>query len=359
MRPTAFNEFGLVATPNMTTSLLKAMPAFIASTRDPSLSATLLSRRELFYAEGADATQDRPAHVRAGSSLAWFRGKLAVIQDDANFIALIDPVGGEADTLALPEGEGGLRQFDDLRGNKCFKLDLEACFSVSLPDGDWLLALGSGSSERRESVALVDPAGRARLIQASGLYARLRAEKAFSGGEMNIEGAVCVDGRVRLFNRGNGAWRDGEPPRNASCDMAWPEFWAYLQDPERQPVPPLLDIARYGLGELRGAALTFTDAAATEFGLLYTASAEASPDAVSDGVVTGSAIGILGRQRSGRWIELRDTEGRLVLEKIEGLCPAQSRDGVLYVVVDADDPARPSLLCEVALRGPWHPFSKS
>lgn len=333
----------------------EAMVPLIASTQDPALSATLVSRRELFYSAGADTALDRPAHVRAGSSLAWFGGRIAVVQDDANFVALIDPDSGQIDALPLPAGESGLRQFDGLRGNKRFKLDLEACFSVPVDGGEILVALGSGSSGQRETVALIDASGQTRLVDASGLYARLRTEKAFSGGELNVEGAVFIDGRVRLFNRGNGAWRDGEPPRNASCDVPWPEFEAYLQAPARHPIPALLDITQYDLSELHGVPLTFTDVAATGSGLLYTAAAEASKDAVTDGIVTGSAVGILGGIAGGRWIELRDASGRLVAEKIEGICPARDRNGLIYVVVDADDPALPSILCEMALRGPWFP----
>lgn len=326
----------------------------IASTRDSALSACLASTRELFYSAGADPALNRPAHVRAGSSLAWFGNRLAVVQDDTNFIALIDPETGHVDPLTLPAGEGGLRQFDELRGNKRFKLDLEACFSVPVADGGMLVALGSGSSEKREAVVVVESSGQVRLVEGHGLYARLRAEKSFSGSEMNIEGAAFVDGRVRLFNRGNGAWRDGEAPRNASCDIAWRELEAYLQDPARQPVPALHNIAQYELGALQGSPLTFTDATATASGLLYTAAAEDSPDAVTDGVVTGSAVGVLDGN-AGRWIELRDADGGLAAEKIEGLCAARGRDGLLYVVVDADDPTCPSLLGEVELRGPWFP----
>lgn len=326
------------------------MPTPIFSVRTPALSATLAARRELFYAAGAAPALDLPAHVRAGSSLAWFGGRIAVAQDDANAIALIDPAGGRVEALPLPAGEGGLRLFDDARGNKGFKLDLECCFGV--PEDGLLVAMGSGSSERRETVVLIEPQGRVRLADARALYEKLRAEKAFSGGEMNIEGAAFLGGRVRLFNRGNGAWRDGVPPRNASCDLPWPELRAYLQDPAGRPAPPLLDIAEYELGELGGSALTFTDAAATGFELIYTAAAESSPDALTDGAVAGSAIGVLDGA-GGRWIELRDARGGLVMEKVEGVCPAPGDKRRIYLVVDADDPARPSLLCEAVLDGPW------
>jgi hypothetical protein len=213
--------------------------------------------------------------------------------------------------------------------------------------------MGSGSSEHRETVAVIDTAGRVKLIQANGLYSRLRAEKAFSGGELNVEGALCIDGWVLLFNRGNGAWRDGVPPRNATCDIPWPEFEAYLRGPASQPVPTIRHIVQYDLGDLQGSPLTFTDAAVTESGILYTAAAEDSPDVVTDGVVTGSAVGILDGFADGRWIELRNAEGGLVAEKIEGICPARHTKKLIYAVVDADDPTQPSILCEVELHGPW------
>ncbi len=66
----------------------------IAAHRDPALRARIVRKVPLVYAAGADPALDRPAHVRAGSGLAWIGGVLAVMQDDANFIALADPVTG-------------------------------------------------------------------------------------------------------------------------------------------------------------------------------------------------------------------------------------------------------------------------
>jgi hypothetical protein len=69
-------------------------------------------------------------------------GRLAVIQDDANFVAFVDAESGDVDALALSPGEGGARCFDDARGNKAHKLDLEAC----IVHGSRLIAFGSGVS---------------------------------------------------------------------------------------------------------------------------------------------------------------------------------------------------------------------
>ena len=326
----------------------------ISSLRDPALTATVLNRVPLRYANGREASLDRPEHVRAGSSLTWFENRLAVIQDDANFIALIDPEQGGVDALPLPAGEGGLRQFDDLRGNKRFKLDLEACLTIPALDGDLLLAFGSGSKTQRESIVTVSASGAAiHLTRATELYRRFRMDKAFSGSELNLEGVVFADGWVRFFNRGNGEARDGLLPLDATCDIAWPELEAYLRAPERHGVPELHRVMQYELGTLDGVRLTFTDATATHCGMFYVASAENSPDAVTDGSVSGSAVGIIEKSGRCRWAELRDADGAPFGAKVEGICTARNVDGKIYLVIDADDPARPSELLEVALSGPW------
>ena len=107
------------------------------------------------------------------------------------------------------------------------------------------------------------------------------------------------------------------------------------------------------MGTLGGLRLTFTDATATDRGVLYVASAENSPDAITDGSVTGSVIGVLDERRGCRWTELRDADGGPFSAKIEGICADRNLEGRVYMVTDADDPARPSELLEVALAGPW------
>src|SRR6185503_5992097 len=86
---------------------------------------------------------------------------------------------------------------------------------------------------------------------------------------------------------------------------------------------PLLDagsVIQYRLGELDGVRLTFTDAAwdPTSGRLHYLACAERSPDAVRDGEVVGSAIGVfdeLDGDRPLRWAALSDRGGRPLASK--------------------------------------------
>jgi hypothetical protein len=329
----------------------------VTATLDETIAAVVVAQSALYYADGADALTDRPGHVRAGSGLAAVPGAIALIQDDANFIALITPGEGRARALPLPAGMGGLRQFDDVRGNKKYKLDLEACVAVETADGTLLLALGSGSKRRREQAVLVRgweaERPEVRLVHVPRLFESLRRERAFAGSELNVEGAVFLGDRLRLFGRGNGAVRDNVRPVNATCDLDWPTLLAHLESPDSAPPPAPTNVVRYELGALDGIPLTFTDGASRGPSVLYSAAAEASPDATRDGRVSGSALGVIDQMGHARWTPLVDPSGAVFVGKVEGVAAAGGAVDRVYAVVDADDPNTASVLCTVELRGRW------
>jgi hypothetical protein len=328
------------------------------ATHDPTMSAIVTSAMPLRYDAGADATIDRPAHVRAGSGLARIRGGVALIQDDANFVALVERDPWRVRGVNLDAGHEGKRQFDKSRGNKKHKLDLEACFTVEEPWGTLFVAMGSGSKGHRprETIVLLrdcDSASPSVLqVQVPRLYERLRGEADFAGSQMNIEGAVHLGDRVRLFGRGNGSPRDGLRPVNATCDLDWQMFLAHVHDPDRAPPPEPTNVARYELGSLGGIPLGFTDAASWRGAIVYSAAAEDSPDVIEDGPVHGSAIGIIDERGETRYAFLNDASGALYAGKVEGILPRDTGSGLL-AVVDADDPDAASLLCTIDLAGSW------
>src|SRR4051812_18046152 len=225
--------------------------------RDTVLAAIVRSRVPMVYADGADTATDRPPHVRAASGLARIGGHIALIQDDASFIALIDIETGHARALPLP-ADDGVRQFHKARGNKHDKLDLEACVVVD----DTLLAFGSGSLPKREVVVglRLDGGAEVRVVQASALYAALRAQTQFAGSEMNIEAAVVIGDRLRLFSRGNGRTSDTRRAVNASCDVELRQLLAHLEAPDHLPTPMPTNVIVYELGSLEGVPLGITDA---------------------------------------------------------------------------------------------------
>jgi hypothetical protein len=351
--------------------LIPVVTRLVTASQDHTLRARVLRSHALHYHEGADASTDRPAHVRASSGVVWAGSRLVVIQDDANFVALVSPDDGVARAVALPAGAGGLRQFDDARGNKKDKLDLEALVRVPAhDDGTMLLALASGSKKRRDAIIIIrgaethgdeGPAVQVTLYRVPAFYAALRDANRFAGSALNVEGAVYVggdhDGVLRLFNRGNGKAKGEFVPVNASCDVNWAALQAHLESPETIAPPEPRRVRQYDLGAVGGLALTFTDATLLRPRCtVYTAAAEASPDVTRDGPVVGCAIGVLtesGDDVHARWAPLVDGAGALYGAKIEGIALHQADPSRAWVVVDRDDHATPSELCEVALEGPW------
>lgn len=327
------------------------------ATHDPHLTATIITRRPLLYRARPSHTIDRPPHVRAGSSLTWLGTHLVLVQDDANFVAVVDTVIARARAITLPALEEGARLFDDARGNKKFKLDLEACCTLQSPAGPLFLALGSGSKKRRRRVITIESLEskrpRVKLIDAGSLYLALEEVAEFAGSDMNIEGALRVDGALRLFSRGNGAAKSGRTPVNASGELDADALLAYLANPNTAPVPRLSNVVQYALGDLDGLPLGFTDAALVGEQQLYTAAAEASEDASQDGAVTGSVIGVIPSRGDLRYALLTDESGARTTDKVEGIVALPSRSDRVYIVVDPDDHSRPSELCEVSLSGAW------
>lgn len=327
----------------------------------PSRGARVVARTQLLYGRGPDPALDRPRHVRAGSALvALPSGRLAVVQDDACFLALIDPETGAARDVPFP-GEGP-RQFDDTRGNKKLKLDLEAVFLASAHGP--LIALGSGSSPLRERIVLVeDPDGhepRAEIVLARELYAQLRANRGFSGSELNVEGAALVEGDLLLFQRGNGApaAAGGSTllPVDATARIALAPLLAHLRS--EGPLPPLRDVIAWDLGTVEGQRLTFTDGAVHANGesrvVAFLACAEDSPDATRDGPVSAVVIGCLDEAtRSAELGPILDERGEPLLDKAEGLAFDPHDPARAFVVTDRDDPAAPSELLSIRLGDAW------
>jgi hypothetical protein len=240
--------------------------------------------------------------------------------------------GTDVSAIPLPRGAGGRRRFEVGLGNKAEKLDLEACVAV----GDHLWAFGSGSLPIRERIAIVDY--EARVQDAAPLYRRVRDELEASA--INIEGVAAVGTELWLFHRGNTGPEDRGP---AIVRFDRMELARWLEG--EGPVPEVMGSARYDLGESGGVRLGFTDAVEAGGRVFYLAAAEAAPNAIDDGVVLGSQLGVIDGDRV--------RAASLSIGKTEGLAfdPANARRA--WVVGDPDDVEQPTRLYEIELIGPW------
>ena len=299
----------------------------------------------LRYSAGADPAEDRPAYVRAASAVRWFGKQLAIAQDDANFIALRGQ-DGETVGVGLPRGPGGRRLFGESIGNKNEKMDIEA--AIVLPDGRFV-GFGSGSKEARRRLVVLEPSQRVKIVDAAELYAALQHRVDFAGAQLNVEGAVVLGRTLRLFQRGNGRAVDGIAALDATIDLDLAAFIAWIDG--KGALPSLGVSRRYDLGKVGGVRLTFTDAAAlTDGRVVFLASAEASPDTVHDGAVSGCRVGILDASGATTF-DVVDAAGALCRIKLEGIEPIGGDASSLrfVVVADEDNERAPALSAELRL----------
>lgn len=252
--------------------------------------------------------------LSAASALVCQGQNLWVLADDALVLQRYSLNGDwQAEQTLLP---GELPADAKLR--KRLKPDFEAL--LLLPAGN-LLALGSGSTERRCRGCLVE-ADSVRVIDLSPLYQVLAGH--FQ--DLNIEGSVIYRGQLLLAQRGNGRGRE-----NALVLLDLPQV---LRDLEKGQLSAaaLQRIVLLQLPELDGVPLSLTDLSVAPSGALYfTATAEATDSSYLDGACVGSVLGRLDAQ-----LTIVELNRLAPVVKIEGL--AFQADGRPLLVADADDP---------------------
>jgi hypothetical protein len=118
--------------------------------------------------------------------------------------------------------------------------------------------------------------------------------------------------------------------------------------------PRVLALQLFELGTLEGVGLGFTDVALLPDGRsVFLAAAEDAPDAIADGPVLGSVVGLLEPSANGggaRWTRLLGSDGRPSPYKVEGVAIDRGARGG-WLLTDSDDPRVPAMLLRVELRG--------
>jgi hypothetical protein len=319
------------------------------------MQARIVRRLPLVYAEGSCDREDRPPFVLAASGLAMLGEYLFVVQDNANWLAVVHP-DETVTSLPLPRHPSGVRVFSKERRNTNQKVDLEACVIMQTSTTPDLVGFGSGTGE--SSCWILEVTGTdqafggsavnpedcsAEFHNASVFYESLRQNKAFTGGRLNIEGATALDEeRIMILQRGNVSTSEGEPV-DATGEISWPALKAHLQEPQRTPPPEIRSVIRYELGQLNGVRLSFSDAECLGDGrILFSGSAE-NPE---DGEVTGSVIGLIEPTGDTRWTEISCEDGSMFRSKIEGLSLAPGNPSRIRFVIDDDDEHAPSQMFE-------------
>lgn len=249
--------------------------------------------------------------IGSASGLLYRNDSLYIISDNSNVLYEYNIENRKLDKTELVENSN-IIIIENIP--KPDKPDFEA---VTEKDGD-LYLFGSGSTEKRNSIAVVSMATKEvkTAIDATDLYIVMQQFGEIDAENFNIEAAVN-DGDVwYLFNRGNGPiGRNGI--YTLTGDIETLEFQIMFNEIE--------------LPEIEGAQTSFTDAVKVRNRLYFLAAAEKSNSTYEDGEVAGTIIGILDIET----MEIEMTETISVKNKFEGL-----------TVYKEDDTSIEFLLCE-------------
>jgi hypothetical protein len=289
---------------------------------------------------------DNPhAHLSAASGLIKLGDWFFVLADDEKFISVFqhnNPAPGVAHRII----KGDFPQ--DTEARKKIKHDFEVItllpISTQYPCGA-LLILGSGSAKKRKQGAIIPFVetpnttttpilGKVDIIDLDPLYDAFKDEP----GKINIEGAVIVDKHIFLLQRGN------KNNHNAIIKIKLKDFLATVTGKNNDT--PKYQLTHFNLGDIAGIPLCFTDATALQDGcILFTAAAEDTSDAYTDGACVGSAIGIINTQ--GELVRITPVDVPIKLEGIEAEWVGERIN--LWLVTDPDNAALPGQMYEAVI----------
>jgi hypothetical protein len=273
----------------------------------------------------------------SGSGIEFYDDKVYLVGDDAKDLLVMTKKWNKPELINL----------FDVPGKKIpkeFKSDLETMTVLQVDKKPHLLILGSGSAEGRNKGLLFNLKTNAQTwIDLSVFYNRLRTAGI---PELNIEGIALVYDYLVLVNRGNNTY-----PGNKLI-VTKPNFWKQQQEAPIQ----LLDID-FGQApkELGVSGLTYSD---KHEDLFLTISTEDTPNAIDDGKIGKSYLGVIenlyrkigrekGKIKVNQLIDLPATNEKFNGYKIESVCIQSEKDHSMKLQMVADNDTGKSYLFKV------------
>ncbi|GAA3970532.1 DUF6929 family protein [Hymenobacter antarcticus] len=270
----------------------------------------------------------------SASGIEILGGTAYVIGDDSPYLYQLDaatlaPIG----RLPLFDASG----FATGRIPKPEKPDLECLVALTWPDGrPGLLLLGSGSLPTRARGWFVPTEGPQvpEAVDLTALYEALRAQLP-TGVALNLEAAATTATELLLFQR-----TVGRADAALLFGLPLAETLAFLTNPAGAS-PPTAQQLVFELPLIDGCPAGFSGASFVDGRLFVSASVEDTADAVLDGDVLGSFVGVVNvAAHTATFARLAWADGRAYYGKVEGLAVRrQLADGQFEVVLVTDDDA--------------------
>ena len=203
--------------------------------------------------------------IAAPSGLLYTQNVLFLISDSSNFLYQYDIA--KKLLLKFPLVKDAKENIE-----KAEKPDLESITQY----GNQLIMLGSGSTEKRNTMFTLDLGSDALKSQdLSALYQKLKDVGSFSNDQLNIEGAIYVNQTMLLFQRGNS--------KNSQNGI-------FIIPNHQEDGIRFVPISLPTLDDVE---TTFTDAILVGDKIYFLACAENTTSTYEDGEVLGTILGIM------------------------------------------------------------------
>jgi hypothetical protein len=264
----------------------------------------------------------------SGSGLEIYKNRIYIVGDDAASVLIANKRWKEKDHIALFETT-------TKRISKKEKADLEATTLLTDVKNAHLLILGSGSTERRNQLLLINLLNHSLTkVDIAVFYSRLK-QNGIS--DLNIEGAAVVNDRLLLANRGNKT-----NPSNHLIETSL-FFW---QEQETAPIKWHTLQVETGDDPIGISGLCYSP---YHEQLLFTTSME-DVNSYDDGKIGRSYLGIIDNIyrkldrpqetiKATKLIDLTITDKRFEGNKVESLCLQTERNNSykIHLIADNDD----------------------
>lgn len=279
----------------------------------------------------------------SGSGIEYYDEKVFLVGDDAKEVLVMNKRWKELQRIPLFEST-------EARIPKKIKSDLEATTVIVVNGIPRLLILGSGSREehRNKAILLDLDEYRKEEFDMTVFFDRIKAAGIT---DLNIESAATLaEGHIIMGNRGH-----KKNPDNHLI-ITKNTFWKHQADAELEILPikfPGKD------NKFKNAGISGLTYSALNDWLIFTASTEDTNNAVDDGAIGDSYLGIIenasrkiGRKdmKVNEIITLRESEKSLKGYKIESVCVQSEKTGRLKLQLVADNDDGVSCLFKVRLK---------
>ncbi|MEO5685341.1 MAG: hypothetical protein ABIQ88_22025 [Chitinophagaceae bacterium] len=279
----------------------------------------------------------------SGSGIEFYDDKIYIVGDDSRDLLVMSKKWNKPTLINLFDTQ-------DKKIPKSVKSDLEAMTVLSVEKKPHLLIIGSGATDKRNKALLLNLKNNAKKwIDLTVFYNRITATGI---PVLNIEGIAEVNDYLVMVNRGNSTH-----PNNHLI-ITKSDFWKDQEKASLQTIVVDFENVNPPAGLNLGiSGLTYSD---KHEDLFLTISTEDTPNAIDDGKIGTSYLGVIenlyrkigrekGKIKMNHLIDLPAANKQFEGFKIESVCVQSSKDHSIKLQLVADNDKDKTHLFKVGL----------